>query len=284
MHPFAHDEARTQRLALTIWLALMLATGCVAVAAVQASWFGSVELHVYGFFLGTLFGQAALAATWTAIGPLPLSVRLPICLVWMALLVLALIANHAIAGGSVAQMAVLSGWLLLQWLLIQFPLWVLHVGRYRIRHLDDGPAAVSESQFGLGRLLALTALVAVGLGGVRAVLVVLDSDELDQMQQHGPLFAATLVAHTYLTVPLIVALLQPRYALVATLAALAIVGLITTFETPLLTYLAAAPGALVPSMIWAKNVVQALWIVAALLFVRFMGFRILRSRRDITKP
>ena len=46
-----------------------------------------LEYLTIGYFVGTLFGHATLAATWTAFGPLPLVWRLPLSIGWVAALV-----------------------------------------------------------------------------------------------------------------------------------------------------------------------------------------------------
>ena len=123
-----------------------------------------------GVVLGTLFGQASLAAAWTALGPFRLIMRLPMSAAWIAAMVLlvAVGESHMPLQGLLIVGGAFTG----QWLLVQMPLWTLvRIYGLRIAHGGDLKASpAADQQFGIGQLMILTGIVAVVLGAGRLLL------------------------------------------------------------------------------------------------------------------
>jgi hypothetical protein len=84
-----------------------------------------IEYLAIGYFIGTLFGQAALAGVWTALGPLALCWRLPLALGWLFGLLVAVALKMGIHrhGGGDDILFVLGLCVLGLWILVQLPLW-----------------------------------------------------------------------------------------------------------------------------------------------------------------
>ena len=74
-----------------------------------------------GYFLGSLFAHATLAAAWTAFGPAPAIRRVPLSFVWVISLPAAIGINVALNGGPDDATIILGACLFGQWLLLQFP-------------------------------------------------------------------------------------------------------------------------------------------------------------------
>jgi hypothetical protein len=128
---------------------------------------GLLETLSIGFFLGTMLGQTTLAAAWAPLGPGPLVWRLPLSLIWLALLALGLTLNLALHRGPPGDFVILMGLCLLgQWVLLQFPLWGLALGYgIHLRHADDAlESDRRQRQFGIRQLIIVTAIVGVTLG------------------------------------------------------------------------------------------------------------------------
>jgi hypothetical protein len=128
---------------------------------------GWLEYVSIGFFFGAFFGQTTLAAAWAALGPGPLRWRIPLSLVWVAMLPVAIAINVAIHGGPDGAAFVIAGCLFGQWLLVQLPLWALAIGYgLRLRHVDEGEETQDrrELQLGIRHLMVITTVVGVILG------------------------------------------------------------------------------------------------------------------------
>src|SRR5688572_1994798 len=83
---------------------------------------GSGKTLVLGYFLGSLFAHATLAAAWSALGPGLRSVRVPLSLVWVIALPVAIAINVTIHGGPNDAAVDLGVFFFCQWALLQFPL------------------------------------------------------------------------------------------------------------------------------------------------------------------
>jgi hypothetical protein len=237
---------------------------------------GPVEHILIGYLLGTMFGQATLAAAWTALGPAPLLWRLPLSLGWIAALVIAFMMNMGINGhGNVEVALIMGGCLAGQWLLVQAPAWGLAVGYgLRLRHRTDPPESIRERQFGIRQLMILTAIVAVVLGVARVVV----AEAISHLGEHDSgqvaVFVFLAAAGIIMTVPLLLAVLLPRLAWLATLAVLLLIAIGTWYELPLVTMVYSSGGG--PN-IWHLtfiNAFQAVWVVAIAGLVRLFGYGI----------
>jgi hypothetical protein len=127
-----------------------------------------------GILLGCAFSQASLAATWMALGPLPLVIRFPGSLLWSGVAAATLIFN--IIRSAPAPVPSSEHWrvagdfsaaFLVLWLLVQTPLWIARwVYRFRVEssHQAFHDAERKQLQFGIRQLLIVTAAVAITLG------------------------------------------------------------------------------------------------------------------------
>jgi hypothetical protein len=233
-----------------------------------------------GFLLGTLFGQTNVAAAWVALGPGPLNWRLPLSLMWVGLLVACLAMNVAIHGGPNSAVFELGACFLGQWLIVQFPLWTLALGYgLRLRHCDDrrAGAAPQERQFGLRQLMVFTAVVGVILGVGRAIVIAFVPARAG-ISGDTYIFIFLAVAAVVMSLPLVIASLLPRLALVATVAGLALMALATFWELPLLNQLKGAGGG--PDtlhLVWI-NLFTAAWVLAFTVIARLHGYHLRAAR------
>lgn len=252
--------------------------GCLLIALVGIEARNPVlEYLAIGFFLGSMFGHATLAAAWAALGPGWLLVRLPMSLVWVAGVIGAMLINVALHDGPDDELAVIGLGLLVQWLIVQLPLWalVLFFG-VRLRHRSDESATFDpkERQFGIRQLLLFTALIAVLLGIGRVLVTTLG--KYFELGQEGPIFIFLSVAAIAMTLPVLLAALLRRWAVLATMGMLLLVGLGTAAEAPLLTQFHRGPGPDIWHFFWI-NAFASLWIVIISLVVQLSGYRLSTS-------
>lgn len=252
----------------------LAALGCLVLAFVDHQ---ENEHVVLGYLFGTIFAHATLAAAWTALGPLPLIGRLPLSLVWLALLGLAFAANVGMHGGP-DKGVVLLVWacLLGQWLCVQIPLWGLTIAYgSRLRHLHDESQAASprERQFGIRELMIFTAIVGVVFGIGRVVVGNYASHIAWMLGSEAPIFIFLAVAAIVVTLPLLLATLLPRFAVPAVLATLFLIGSATLWELPLLHLFHQAPGPDVYHLVLI-NAFTAGWILLLGVAVRLNGYRL----------
>jgi hypothetical protein len=278
--PFAAPTARfDSRLRAALWVGPIIALALLLIATVRSERQAKpLDYVTIGLVFGTFFGQATLAAAWTALGPLPLVLRLALSLAWLAASMVALAINFSVNGPrGEAEMVVVFGCVAFgQWLLAQAPLWGLAVGYgLRVRHASDTSPALerTERQFGIRQLLIVTAIVAVVLGIGRAIAIRLASH---MTIEWGPLVLISYIAAAgiVMTLPLILAALLPRHAAPASILMLVLIGLGTASELPLLTALqVAAPGG--GPEVWhfySINGFQCLWVLAVMGGLRQGGY------------
>ena len=236
------------------------------------------EYVTIGLVYGTLFGQATLAAAWTALGPLPLVWRLPLSLVWLVALIVALAVNVSLYHAGSDDAVVLFGLIVSgQWLLAQAPLWCLAMGyALRLRYIDDGAAQPSQRQFGIRQLMLVTAVIAVVLGIGRAAITA--AVQLQEFRW-GPLLIISFlaVAGVVMMLPLLLAALLPRLAVPASLLVLVCIGLGTAGEVPLVNMVNSASGSNVePWHLVTLNMFQAAWVLLTAGAVRCSGYGLAR--------
>ncbi len=252
--------------------------GCVSIALFNPS--QTSEHLVLGLIFGTLFGQTTLAAAWTCFGPVALLWRLPVSIVWVALLLASLAINVGLHGGPSDVVGIMILCLFGQWLLIQIPLWAL-VGAYGIRfgyHIDTSSPTLARPQFGIRELMIFTTIVAVvlGIGRVMVTQVALHF----QMRGEGPIFIFLAAAAIVMTLPLLLAAMLPRIAPVATVAILCLIALATLWELPLMSSVVSGPGPDNWHLIWINGFTSA-WIVAGIALVRACGYQMTTARRPL---
>ena len=100
-------------------------------------------------------------------------------------------------------------------------------------------------------------------------------------------FAYLALCNVFVTMPLLVAPLLRRFALVCTLLALAFVTLVTVGENSALVFIERAPNntqlIVWQRMYWATNYFQAMWVLLALGTLRLGGYRLAAAKTtDLT--
>jgi hypothetical protein len=264
----------------------------VAAALIVGGWAFAVGLDAtpgervqLGLFLGTLYGQATLAAVWMVFGLGPLVVRTPLMLGWLVALVLASAASMFLRRNGYEPMFAIST--LGQWLLALVPLAVLR-WRKGVRMADVrepqsalGPAA---QQFGIGQLMILTAIVAVILGVARAVVPRVQ-DLVSPALHEAPAFAFVVFTNVVLTLPLALAVLLPHRAQLASSVAIGFAAAATIAEISLIRFFAPGAPAQIPPdvfvMFWVMNACQVAWVLAVLGILRWGGCRLASAGRGL---
>lgn len=264
------------RFLVLTYLLPLLAVSWLLLAVIDPDAGPGVSQHVaIAFLLGTMFGQATLAAGWNALGPLPLVWRMPLSLLWIAVLILGLlinVANHS-GGSEIEVVLIMAVCLAGQWLLVQIPLWGLAIGYgIRLRYRDDVEMATSrDRQFGIRQLMILTAIVAVVLGICRWAIVATTTLYPQSNWAEAGIFIFLAAAGVVMTVPLLVAALLPRFALLATTAVLALIAIATWWELPLVNMAGGGPNF---AHLVFLNTFQAAWVVGVIALLRYFGYAI----------
>jgi hypothetical protein len=235
------------------------------------------EYVTLGHLIGSIFAQTSLAAAWVALGPWPLSWRLPLSLLWIFIPLVALACNLGFHGGPDEVLFTMGACVLVQWLLVQAPLWCLAV-MFGLSIKHRGAFALAgqprDLQFGIRQLMILTAIVAVVLGVARLLAAWLRAQQL-AWDGDTPIFIFLTVAAVAMTLPLMIAALLPRHAIPATLAVLLVIALGTAGEYPLQRALTGGGGG-GPDLwhfVWI-NAFQAFWVLVIAIAVRLCGYRL----------
>ena len=268
-----------KRYRIILWAAPLILLQWMAAAVIKPD--GSprwIEYVIVGFFLGTFFGHATLAAAWAALGPGPVRWRFPLSLVWVAMLPMAIAINIAIHDWRLPYVFVIGGCLFGQWLIVQLPLWGLAMGYgLRLRHVDDVDTMQDccERQFGIRHLMVITAIVGVIFGAGRILVgrqgatVRLDSDV------QALIFLA--VAAIALTLPLLLAGILPRRAIPAVLLVLTLIGLATAWELTLWRVIPGGGGGPETGHFVGINAFTAATILAGVAVLRLNGYQLAGS-------
>lgn len=260
-----------------IWLCatLLIAAGLLLLVLLDGSSPGPV---VPGYIWGTLFGHATLTAAWTAFGPLPLLWRLPLSLLWLWAITVALVCNLGVhassAGAPIEFVVVVAACLVGQFAFLQLPFWglVLTYGlRLRYCEVTSQPPDPRETQFGIRQLLIFTTIIAAMLGAGRFAVTYFPSFAGNDDATPALIFLA--VAGIVVTLPLILAALLPRFAILGVGVVLVLIGLLTAFELPLLNRFHS--GGIQENLLFVFiNGFTAAWILAIVLVVRVSGYRV----------
>ncbi len=233
-----------------------------------------------GYLFGTLFGQTTLAGAWAAFGPFRWYWRLLLAPVWLLHLWGCVAFNIGLHGGPGDPwfLVLLSGCLVGQWILVLLPFAGFALGyRVQLAHISDDVAGIDQGskprqlQFGIRQLMVLTGIVAVVLGVLRALVLALVARLSDRGMGEAPIFIFLAVAAVIMTVPLVMALLLPRWWIPATAAVLALIALATFWELPVLSMLPRAAGPDTWHFVFI-NAFTAAWIVAILGAMRLWGY------------
>jgi len=260
-----------------LWLAVpLIAVGFLLIVVLNPD---NGEHVIVGYLIGTVFGHATLASAWTAFGPLPLILRLPLALLWLAVSVACLALNVWVHRGPGEIPVILGGCVLCQYAALQVPFWAIALGtgmRLRYRETGSSSSDPREFQFGIRQLMIFTAIVAVIFGMGRLVVTGLGPQLEPGAGTVLPTFLFLVVASIVMTLPLFLAGLLPRYWWQAVLVVLLLIGLATACELPLMNTLPIGGGPDTLHLVCINTFTSA-WILALVLVARFSGYR-LRGR------
>lgn len=260
------------------------ASGLIGVACLLLGLFhpsdarGPLDYVVIGLLLGTLFGQTTMAAAWTAFGPGHLLLRLPLAMLWVVVIIAAFAAGLAMHQDAEPAFIVgISISLFGQWFLVQIIFWLtIFAWGLRLRQLDDERQDIDpgERQFGIRELMIFTAIIGVTLGIGR---IVVQSTAGIGVNGEFVIFLFLGVAAVFVTLPLVLAALLPRHALVACGGVLLLSGLVTVLEMPALELLPRRGGG--PDFfhfLWI-NLFTIVWVLLVTAVVRANGYRLARK-------
>lgn len=232
------------------------------------------EALFVGSFWGTLFGHTTLAAAWTAFGPAPFVVRLPLALLWVATLPIAIAVNLHVNSGPTGMAIPIGSTLFAQWLVLQFPLWGLALGMgLRLQHRDDidQRPGMDPPQFTIRQLFIVTAIVGVlfGLGRLLLPVVV-------QVGREASIFWLLAAAELLLALPLVLVVLLRRITIPGMLLMLVLIGTASFWQIPFLQLDKSS------SLRWylmiCINVGTSLVMLSLLIAIRLNGYSLVATR------
>jgi hypothetical protein len=226
-----------------------------------------------GALLGTLFGRTTVVAAWTALGPGPVLLRIPLGLLWIAtdIVTVTLRLRADVYPPDAGFTLVLGACLFSQWLGVQVPLWILAIAyRLRLRRPNESFAGglQEDRQFGIRQLIIATTIVAAMLGIGRLVVQNTSGPSTDR---EWVILAFLGVAAVVASLPLVLAALLPRFALPAVLGVLMLIALATLWELPLLQQFPGGSGPELMDLVWI-NVFTSAWILAFAVAIRWSGY------------
>jgi hypothetical protein len=232
-----------------------------------------------GVLFGTLFGQISLAAGLAALGPLRLTVRLPLALLWLAAVTLALVSGKAPAPILVPELLVISAAIFLQWMLVLFPLGLL-VWFYSLRIAHPKELAKlrrQDQQIGMRQLMILIAVVAGFFGAARLLVRGFHWQEQGSgWAETARVFAMLVVASAVLTLPLFAAALLPQRRVLWTVIALFFSAGLAMLEVFVFGFLKpAGPSQRELAVVFLTlNFTQCAWVLLIVAILRAGGFRL----------
>ncbi len=234
-----------------------------------------------GYFLGSLYAHASLAAAWATLGPGKLKFRWPLSLAWVLTLPLAIAVSLSSRPPPFNLVAVLGSCLFGQWLLLQLLLCAV-VWRFGLQlgHKSDvdTTGAGSGSQFRIWDLMGLMTLSACIVGVGRMILPLLSASGNEIIN-----FVFLSLSAVFLNLPLLLAALVKTHAILAVLMSFMLLAVATYFESPILDSLGGSGPEF--SHIVAINVFSSILIVVVAAVVRMHGFRLfVRKTNQPTKP
>ncbi len=236
------------------------------------------------FLMGVCFGQVNLIATWAALAPGNVVVRLPWALLLLTLTWYGLVLGSRCASPvyfSFADAALLGICLFVGVASAQVPLWI--AGRlFRWRLVSWGGAAGEPSdgrlQFQLGHMMLGMLFVSIALAPGRVVLPPGDLADV-RIDSELPILLPVVVAcNLLIAVPCIWGAFRRKEILGRLIAAwLGYCLLVTAAELAVLVaFLGPAPTEEVPSQLYVFNLAQCATVFGTLLLFRALGFRLVR--------
>lgn len=227
-----------------------------------------------GCIIGSVFTSTILAAAWTAFGPGRLRVRLPLSLLWGALMGLSIDIVVQMVDGP-RQLGYFTLMTSVLWLIAQLPYWGMSLGfGLKLWHHTTaiGSTNLRQRQFGIRQLMIFTACIAVLLGVGRWLVLnvpktMFDSNEL---KFWGFLFVSQIAT----SIPLICATMLPRYVPAGLLASLLLITGLAAAQIPLARQLLVGIGP--PGgdywLLIAVSLSGTLWILLFAAVVRYSGY------------
>lgn len=226
-----------------------------------------LELVMIGALFGTAFQQAMLAATWSVLGPGRLRWRVPASFGWACLV--GIVCGLAIGRRSGNYDPCFTFTLLnaVLWLGAQLPLWgAARLFALRLWHQGEViPEGASRWQFGIRQLMIITAVIAVLLGIGRAILL---AGWFKSNHPDVAIFTGLGVSQVLQGLPLILACLLPRWAVLGVVSSLLFIAGLTVAEIYLFKAIMPSP-LLIP-----LNGISAIWVLIFAAVVRASGYHL----------
>ncbi len=264
----------------------LFAATCLLLFARHLTPIKFADVLVIGALYGAMFGQTTVAGAWTVFGPGPLIWRLPLSLLWIALLAGGWEFNVSCKPGLGTEGVggVMGTCLLVQWLVLQVLLWPAALGGVRLQCRSGAVQKLERraGQFSLLHLLGLMVIAGIGI----AVGRLLEPAFVAGYHRVGewPIYRALALAAIVMNLPLLVAALLPRWSIPAVMLALVPISLASFWEPHFLNLV----GESIPrnQHMTAINVATAVWVLAFAAAVRLSGYRLGRAapRAAQTQP
>jgi hypothetical protein len=254
-----------------------LAVACCLVTLVLAVCMPRYEDSAVVFLMyGSLFGQIAVAAGWTAFGPGHFIVRWPLAMLWTTILI-AIPSLPMIPQGEYGVAYIYGAWLGGQYLLSALSLGGIALGcGLRLRFHNQFRAEwKGEGQFGIRQLLIFTAIVAVMLA-IGRILFRLEFPEVDR--GIWSIIAFMIAAEVLLTVPLLTVIFRERSAAIATVLCVLVMAAATPLETHLFTAVAGSAARVSSLKFGLANLTSTLVILMFGITARRSGYHFGRQR------
>jgi hypothetical protein len=235
------------------------------------------DVLVIGALYGAMFGQTTVAGAWAVFGPGPLIWRLPLSLLWIALLAGGWEFNVSWKPGLGTEGVggVMGTCLLVQWLVLQVLLWPAALGGVRLTYRGDAGQKPERraGQFSLLHLLGLMVIAGIGItiGRLLQPVFVAGYHRVGEW----PIYRALSLGAIVMNLPLLIASLLPRWSIPATLLALVPIGLATFWEPYFLNLV--GESILSNRLLLSTNGLTALWVLAFAAAVRLSGYRLGRA-------
>jgi hypothetical protein len=229
----------------------------------------------FGYFFGSLYAHATLAAAWRAFGPGRRAWRIPLALAWIFALAVAVAINIRLNGGPGLIVLVLC--FVAQYFLLQIPSGGLTLAFGLQLRMMNGPTPDSSNhgvRFGIRHLLVVMLITGIILGVARVIVT--------QIYRSGfsisglgdtAIFAILSVAAVIVTVPLLLAALMRNMAALGVILSLAMIATATAVELHLLKSIVGfRPD---QGHFIAINVSSTVLILVVALIVRLNGYFLL---------
>jgi len=284
------DHSCRPRRMVAVGLAFLALAGFTVTAVTYKTWvwgdWGSSAPPglLIACYIGSMFAGATIAATWTAWGPYPFLYRLPLALVWIA----ALVSPPRFWSDSeymANQLVVLYGSVLLTlWVAVQIPLWIMWFAGglgLRTTGVSAPESRIPKFQYSIRQIMAFTAIVAVVVA-VAQCLVSFANFNWSQNIISFVLFGCTSFASAVVSLPLLVAIVSRRRAIIALMAWVVIAVVVTWAETKFLD--AFHPWFLYDFLLisFGINAFASAWVALYGLLMRKLGYRLGRGAADPT--